>query len=95
MESNRTNIDCATLSAKPGFKSVIALKNRAPMKNNQFGFPVNMVFRPRDWSHWIRLEILFCFVVFMCPELRYGPGLVKIDFGILFKSMLEFWWVLS
>jgi len=30
-------------------------------------------FEPRDWSQWIRLEISCYFVVFMCPELRYGP----------------------
>ena len=36
--------------------------------------------RPRDWSHWIRLEIRCHFMVFMCPELRYGPGSDKNRF---------------
>jgi len=47
-------------------------KIRTPME--QINFPGNLGFRPRDWSHWICLEILCWLEVFMCAEHRYGPG---------------------
>jgi len=43
------------------------------LKSSNF-FSRNMGFRPRDWSHWICLEILCRLVVLMCPKHRFGPG---------------------
>jgi len=48
--------------------------------NVQTLFLRHLAFRPRDWSHWIRLEIPWRFVVCMCPELRYGRGSDKHRF---------------
>jgi len=54
-----------------------------------------MGFRPRDWSDWIRFDILCRLVVFMCPKIRYGPGSGKTRFGDTshqktIQSMFEF-----
>ena len=54
--------------------ALLPLKNRTPRKQHSFWFSGNLGFRPRDWSHRIRSEIPCYFVVFMCPELRYGVG---------------------
>jgi len=60
-----------------------SLVNYSPSKSNTdqniqivcFG---SLAFEPRDVPHWIRPCY---FVVFMCPELRYGPVSGKNDFG--------------
>ena len=38
-------------------------------------------FTPRDRPHWIPPEISCYVVVFMSPELRYGPGSAEHRFG--------------
>jgi len=54
-------------------------QNQTPIK--QIKLFVREIFRPKDLSHWIRLEIQCYVVIFMCPEMRYGPGSDRIDFG--------------
>jgi len=48
-------------------------KQRTPIKSFKF-FGGNMGFKPRGCCHWTSPESPCYVVVFMCPELRYGPG---------------------
>ena len=59
----------------------IPWKIRTPITKSKTFFPGNMGFRPRDWYHWIRLEIPCCLVVFVRPAADLDSDLTKIDFG--------------